>query len=145
MITIRVQGVPVPQGSIDFFGKGRMKYRDDLKPWRDKIRAEYIRQHGSWRIEGAVRLEAEFILPRPKNHYGTGANAGIIKASYVKAKPTTKPDVDKLLRSCGDALTLGDLPKPFDDDAQITESHSRKRYVDQGEQPGVVIVIGVAY
>lgn len=150
MIQFRVNGIPVPQGSLSFYGRGKKpSHRADLKPWRTKIRAEYARAHSSKRITGAVSIQAEFVLPRPKSHYGTGANAGRIKDSYRDAQHTVKPDKDKLERALNDALTLDmkpvNLAKPFEDDAQITESASSKRYVQQGEHPHVVITIRPAY
>lgn len=151
MITFTVTGTPVPQGSLTFYGRGKPTHRDDLKPWRNKVRAAYVQQAGSREVTGGARLGCEFVLPRPKAHYGTGANAGRIKPSYEKALHTVKPDLDKLMRAIGDALTLdkGDLaglPRPIADDAQIVEfNNPRKRYVNQGEEPHVVITIGPAY
>lgn len=149
MIQFTVLGTPVPQGSMTHLGKGRVKYRDDLKPWRTKIRAEYARAHSSKRITGAVSIRAEFVLPRPKSHYGTGANAGRIKDSYRDAAATKPGDLDKYIRAVGDALTIDTKPvqlaKPFDDDAQITEISARKRYIRENEEPGVNITIRPAY
>lgn len=150
MITIHVPGTPVPQGSMRSFGKGWMVYRDDLKPWRNRVRAEYVRQAGSQAIEGPVSMRVMFVLPRPDGHYGTGRNAGTIKPSYQDAPCTVKPDLDKLTRSIGDALTLdkGDLtglPRPFQDDSQITHLDARKRYVRDGETPHAEITLTPAY
>lgn len=132
------------------FGKGRMVYRDDLKPWRNRVRAEYVRQAGSQTIEGAVSMRIVFVLPRPDGHYGTGRNAGTIKPAYVDLPCWVKPDLDKLTRSIGDALTLdkGDLAglaRPFRDDSQITHLDARKRYVRDGETPHAEITLAPAY
>lgn len=150
MFTFTVPGVAVPQGSMQHFGKGRVKYRDDLKPWRARVRAEYVRQAGSQRITGGVHTSMEFAMPRPKHHYGTGANAGRIKDSYVNAQHISKPDADKLERAVNDALTLDTgelkgLPRPFEDDAQIVTTDRHKRYVKPGETPGVLVTIRPAY
>lgn len=150
MITIHVPGISVPQGSMRSFGKGRMVYRDDLKPWRNRVRAEYVRQAGSRTIEGAVSMRVLFVLPRPDGHYGTGRNAGAIKPSFRDVPHVVPADVDKLARSCGDALTLdkGDLaglPRPFRNDSQITHLDARKRYVRDGETPHAEITLSPAY
>ena len=63
---------------------------------------------------GPVELSAVFMLQRPKSHYGSGRNAGTIKATapyYV----ATRPDLDKLMRAIGDALT----GVVWRDDAQV--------------------------
>ncbi|KUG58965.1 RusA family crossover junction endodeoxyribonuclease [Nesterenkonia jeotgali] len=150
MIRFTVPGTPIPQGSMKSFGKGRMVYRDDLKPWRNRVRAEYVRQAGSQTIEGAVSMRVVFVMPRPDGQYGTGRNTGAIKASCVDLPCAVKPDLDKLTRAIGDALTLdtGDLTglaRPFRDDAQITHLDARKRYVQDWEQPHAQITLAPAY
>lgn len=150
MITFTVPGIPIPQGSMHSYGKGRMVYRDDLKPWRARVRAEYVRQVGTRTISGAAHIALEFAMPRPKHHYGTGANAGRIKPSYERAQHTVKPDLDKLIRAVADALTLDKgelkgLPRPLGDDAQIASIEAWKRYVKPGELPGVLVSIRPAY
>jgi len=61
--------------------------------------------------EGAVSLTVDFYFDRPKAQK---------KAIYK----TTKPDVDKLVRSIADALT-GIV---FGDDAQVVQMTCRKAY-----------------
>lgn len=150
MITFTVPGISVPQGSMRSFGKGRMVYRDDLKPWRNRVRAEYVRQAGSQTIEGAVSMRVVFVLPRPDGHYGTGRNAGTIKPSFRDVPHVVKPDLDRLVRAIGDALSLntGDLaglPRPFPEDSRITAIDARKRYVRDGETPHAEIALSPAY
>lgn len=62
---------------------------------------------------------------RPKCHYGTGRNAGVLKASAPRW-PGTAPDLDKLARSIGDALN-GVL---WRDDALISTWVIRRRWAD---------------
>jgi len=54
-------------------------------------------------LSGPVQVKVEFVFPRPKAHFGTGRNAGSLKASAPSYVSTT-PDLDKLARALGDAL-----------------------------------------
>ena len=55
-------------------------------------------------IRGPVELSLDFSFVRPSSHYGTGRNAGKLKASAPKYH-LQKPDVLKLTRAVEDALT----------------------------------------
>jgi Holliday junction resolvase RusA-like endonuclease len=70
-----------------------------------------------------LELLLTFYVPRPKSHYGTGANAGKVKAS-ARGLPTVKPDCTKLLRGVEDAMT----GVVYRDDAQIVAQTVTKRY-----------------
>jgi len=81
---------------------------------------------------GAVTLDITFYRSRPGSHFGTGSNAGKLKASAPK-RPPTKPDLTKLVRAAEDALK-GVL---WRDDGQVTDQHTRKRY----GSPGAMIAV----
>jgi Holliday junction resolvase RusA-like endonuclease len=73
------------------------------------------------------------VFGRPKGHFGTGRNAGRLKPSaplYVQ----TNPDVDKLLRAIGDALTQVAIT----DDRCIVIAHAEKHY---GTPPCAHVVV----
>jgi hypothetical protein len=74
-------------------------------------------------LTGALELRATFVFPRPKSHFGTGRNAGKLKPS-APALVTTRPDLDKLVRAIGDALT----GVVFSDDAHLAVVHAEKHY-----------------
>ena len=76
-----------------------------------------------------------FRLKRPKGHYGTGRNAGVLKPD-APIVPTTKPDVDKLARHVIDVLT-GSV---WHDDAQVAELSTRKVYAQPGNEGALIIV-----
>jgi crossover junction endodeoxyribonuclease RusA len=135
-----VAGVPQPQGSKRHVGKGRMiEAAKGLGPWREAIiweakrRSPWSRGYANARnFEGPVWARFTFFFPRPKSHYGTGRNAGILKES-APMYHSSPPDVDKLVRAVGDALTMSGL---IADDRLIVEILATKRY---GEPPGVLI------
>ncbi len=125
MIAFTVHGEPIPQGS-----KTRTRWggiREDnprTKPWRATVAADAaLAMNRRPLLAGAVALEAVFTFPRPKAHYGTGRNAGTVKAS-APTHHTKTPDLDKLLRALGDALT-GIVVR---DDSQLSRVTATKVY-----------------
>lgn len=120
-----VRGLPAPQGSKEFKGISRTTGRAILveaskavRPWRQDVviaAVDAMERHGSWRpLPGPVHLVVEFFLPRPKSQPKTRRTA-----------PTSAPDLDKLVRSTGDALTTAGA---YTDDAVVTDITVRKRY-----------------
>lgn len=123
--TIRVNGTPIPQGSKNHVGNGRLiESAAGLPHWRALIaNTAHAAHRGLMTAPYAVDLE--FVMPRPK--------------STPKNRPTPpaikRPDIDKLERAVLDALT----DVWFADDAQVIEVHKTKRIAEHGEQPGVTI------
>ena len=70
---------------------------------------------------GLVELDLEFRLPRPKSHYGTGRNSGLVKGS---APVVPHQDVDNLLKGAMDAAS-GVL---YYDDKQVVRVTAVKAY-----------------
>ena len=139
IVTIAVEGVPVPQGSMKYIGNGRMiSDNPKLAAWREKIRCAPVPDLSSkhWPTTRPVAVELTFRMPRPKGHYGTGRNAGTIKARYADAVPAVRPDLDKLCRAVLDAIT-GGLIK---DDGQVVKLSTVKRYATTTE-PGMEVTI----
>lgn len=84
---------------------------------------------GSLVRDAAVAVTLRFYTARPKNHYGTGRNADLLKDS-APLRPARRPDVDKWTRHTLDALT-GVL---YGDDGQVVQLLVEKRYAE-GDQP----------
>jgi Holliday junction resolvase RusA-like endonuclease len=74
---------------------------------------------------GAVAIAVMFIMPRPKSLKDKWA-------PYLKA-----PDLDKLLRCIGDALTN----VVWKDDAQVVFGVQHKRYARPGEGPRALVTV----
>ena len=133
-----VPGIPQPGGSKrGFFNKklGRVLITDANKkaaPWKAMVSQAAI-QEVSEMMDGPLRVRMEFVVPRPKGHYGSGKNENVLK-SNAPAFPTSRPDVLKLGRNSEDALT-GIV---WRDDSQIVTEYLSKRY---GSQAGVLITI----
>ncbi len=125
-----IPGVPKPQGSMKaYVVGGHAKVTSDNKalgPWRADI-AAHIRSHIGPRIaipEGPVCVAVEFVMPRRA-----------AEPKRVTPAHTRKPDLDKMLRACLDALT----GLVFTDDGQVDVLGGLKRTAEPGEQPGAWI------
>lgn len=84
-------------------------------------------------MQGAVKVEMLFAMPRPKSHYGTGRNEWKLKES-APLLHTKKPDIDNLQKWVLDCLN-GIL---WVDDSCVVEARARKEYA---EKPMTVITV----
>jgi crossover junction endodeoxyribonuclease RusA len=84
-------------------------------------------------LEGPLFVAFTFFQLRPRNHFGTGKNAAILKPSAPRF-PAVKPDTTKLIRAAEDALKS----ICWVDDSQIVHQIGRKVY---GDRPGLRIII----
>jgi Holliday junction resolvase RusA-like endonuclease len=140
VFSFSVDGVPAPQGSKTI-GKGKRGpfVREDnpaTMPWRQAIAfaaREAMDDLGLPPLTDPVLLEISFRFPRPKSHYRTGKHAGELKPS-APAWCATQPDLDKLVRAVGDAITGIVVVS----DAQIVEVEAVKVY----GTPGMHLVVG---
>jgi Holliday junction resolvase RusA-like endonuclease len=133
-IRFHVAGVPAPQGSktIARTADGRPYVRADnpitLIPWRTAVATAAIEAMADLPpLPGPLALDALFRFPRPKAHYRTGRNAGELKPTAPNLHHG-RPDLDKLLRALGDALT-GIV---WTDDGQLARIQARKVYGSPG-------------
>ena len=135
VIDVQVVGVPVAQGSMVRRGLGIAHSNDkELKTWRYAIMSELAAAKPiGWDESRAVEVTATFKYQRPKSHYGTGRNAGNLLQSAPKEK-ITAPDTDKLVRACGDAIEQSGILR---NDSQVVYWNAGKRYVYEGELPGL--------
>lgn len=122
-LEFEVYGVPIPQGSKNVY-RGRLVEAQGakLKIWREEVKTAAANHYTAEPLEGPIRLEVTFWMPRPK--------------TVKRDLPTVPPDADKLLRGCNDALT-GTI---FVDDAQVVDCLLQKRYADE-RMPGATIRI----
>lgn len=140
-----VYGNAGPQGSKRHVGNGVMieSSKAKVKTWRSEVRAAALAHRNSdlGLLDGCLIADMIFTFVRPAGHYGTGRNAGVLKAS-APPRPAVKPDLSKIVRSTEDAMT-GVL---YRDDSRITEyGRLLKVYADEDVDalpaPGVRIRI----
>lgn len=131
-LIVTVFGTPAPQGSKRAFANrhtGRVQMVESsskVRPWRTAIELAVTSETGGTLLlgEGPVCVGIEFFLPRPKDHFGTGKNAGALRDS-APTVPAVKPDIDKLLRSTLDGMKSAGA---YRDDAQVTRVTMSKAY-----------------
>lgn len=132
-----VRGVePAPQGSKRYVGGNRasggrfIEASKKLEPFRSQIGTavkDYFLETGDDAIFTVpVEVHATFILPRPK--------------TVKRIWPSVMPDLDKLQRALGDAISLERYGQLLADDALIVQWHSEKVYGSL-EEMGVCFTI----
>jgi len=117
-VEFEVVGLPAAQGSKRHVGNGVMvETSKNLKPWRAAVAAaarDIAADVGQY--DEPLHMEVCFRFPMPKSRRAAVRSLGI-------ALKTTAPDLDKLIRSTGDALTTSGLIR---DDALICSVHASK-------------------
>jgi len=125
MITLHIDGIPVPQGrprarTFKIGNDCRVQMYDPpkSKEWKEYIRlkAEYSQMK---KLEGAIKMDLVFWMPRAKSN---------------KDKHHTKrPDVDNLAKAVKDALE----GIAYKNDSQVVDLRVRKYYETEIHKPGV--------
>ena len=119
-INFTVYGHPAPQGSSRAFMPKGARFpvvtstNPKLKPWRQQVAGVALSlNEACFEAHVPLKMIADFYFDRPKS-------------VTTKKRPgmTSAPDVDKLARSCCDALKSILLY----DDAQVVNLHARKFY-----------------
>jgi Holliday junction resolvase RusA-like endonuclease len=98
----------------------------DVKPWRKviaKAAETALVDSGLTIFDEPVMVSAVFVFPKPK--------------SVKRVWPSVMPDLDKLARAVGDALSV-DSKLILVDDSRIVHWNIWKRY---GDQPGVHVTL----
>ena len=142
-----VAGDPVAQGSKRI-GRNRRTGRpillddndSDLRSWRELVHLAGIRERrGQQPLEGPIEVRLVFRLSRPKDHFGSGGNAGQLKPNAPRWHPFRK-DADKVARSVLDALKTARI---YGDDGQVAHLDVSKVWAARDESPGVAVAVGV--
>ena len=110
MITFRVNGIPIPQGSMKVIN-GRVLHSQGsaLAGWRSLIGWE-ARLAGATPHSLPTKITITFFMPRPK--------------TVKRAWPSVAPDLDKLIRAVLDGLT----GVAYEDDGQVVQIEAQKLY-----------------
>jgi Holliday junction resolvase RusA-like endonuclease len=143
-LTLQVPGSAAPQGSKRHVGGGRMiESSPHVRKWRATVAshtlAAIVREerqgHGTWPATGPCRLTVTFHFPRPKHHYRTGKFATVLRA-VAPARMQTGPDLDKLVRAIGDALTDACA---ILDDRQIDVIYAGKKWTEEDPYTSITV------
>lgn len=147
-ITFFAPGEPVPQGSKKArvaAGRAIMwEANKRIGPWRQAVRSYAAQAMGNRpMLDAPIAVDLTFRFTRPAGHYRRlrySDDSVVIRETSPTVKGS-KPDLDKLIRACGDAMT-GIV---YTDDSRIVEVTARKLYVTaEHPQPGVTVTIAPA-
>ena len=145
MIEIRVLGVAAPQGSKISTRWGMRESSSRVKPWRHSVSYACADQYKGPVIDQPVTMEIEFVLPRAKGHYGTGRNAGKLKASApAHCTSALWGDLDKLARSTLDGCAVRTGGTLIADDRLVVQLSLCKRYAELNEPAGALVRLQTA-
>ena len=141
-INIFVAGLPVAQPRprvVTIKGRACIYNPGTSNEWKACVIHELKRYAGTFPAGVPLRCDLTFYLQRPAGHYGSGKNAGLIRAS-APTRPTGKPDRDNLDKAVCDAITAAGV---WHDDSQVTDGRIRKRYTGThvAESIGCLITI----
>ena len=116
-LRFEVIGLPGAQGSKRHVGHGVMvESSKKVAPWREAVANAARRAHTGPALDGPLSLEVVFRLPATSSWKAADRTRG------WRWKDRT-PDLDKLLRSTGDALTQAGV---IADDARLVNITARK-------------------
>ncbi len=137
-ISFFVSGDPIPKGSMKSYYVKSMKRivttnaNPNTSTWQQRIAYEAQRANESRRVvfyscdsNCGYEVETEFRFARPKS---------LPKKHRLNTK---RPDLDKLIRTVLDGLAS----QIIYDDSQVVSVKASKRYVVEGETPGVQITV----
>ena len=142
-ITIRVVGIPAPQGSKTLTRWGAMiEASKKVKPWRTDVKEAALNCYSSGALNLPVKVDMEFMFPRPISHYRTGQFSHLLKDSAPRhCISRINGDIDKVARSTLDGLSVSAGGSVLEDDSLVVELNTKKRYVNKDELPGAYIAI----
>jgi crossover junction endodeoxyribonuclease RusA len=137
VIHLTVPGVPVPAARPRTdFARQRIYAPKQNVAYSAVVQHAFLEQKPEgfepWPKGHPLLLDSLFYFPRPASHYGTGKNAGKLKANAPRyhTAGNNRGDFDNLAKLLADAL------KGFawHDDGQVALAHQGKLYVHQ-DQP----------
>lgn len=120
-------------------GRRMIHSNPNLREWRARVAAHAIaeiihterRQQARWPATGPCTLIVTFHFPRPASHYRTGKFSTLLRPVAPRLMQVG-PDLDKLVRAIGDALTDACAVV---DDKQIHLIRAAKKWCDRTEEP----------
>jgi len=142
-ITVFVEGDPKAQPRPRAFARmmpgGRAVARvydaGTAENWKSRIAAALVSSRPGVPWDGPVAVRMDFVIRRPKSHYGTGKKNQAVRGSAPPA-PTGRPDLDNLEKAVLDACTTMGI---WRDDSQVVCSDSSKIYSRPDRRPGLYL------
>ena len=125
-------------GFLEKNGRPIVAARDDnekSKAWMDSVKHAAYQAYRGQLLIGPIELRVTFFFKRPESHYGSGRNADKLKPSAPDYHAQS-PDLDKLVRCLGDALT----GVVYRDDKQVCKTYSEREWTTTTECAVVQII-----
>ena len=119
------KGQPRPRAFARFIGGkaiARVYDAGSAEGWKSDIALAARFHRPAEPIAGPVRIEVEFLMPRPKSHFNRLGLKDSAPYWHI-----AKPDIDNALKAVCDALTT---LRFWHDDAQVCALVSSRRYAD---------------
>lgn len=142
-ISIKVIGIPAPQGSKRHVGNGIMVESSTKVPlWRKNILHASLETYHGKLIDTPCRVEIDFFIPRPLSHFRTGKFSNLLKPSAPQfCISRITGDIDKLVRSTLDGLSATTGGTVLKDDSLVISLSAQKRYAEKNQSTGANIII----
>ena len=121
---ITIPGKPIAKRRPRFARHGKfVRTYNDQETEEGRFLFEAKQQIDKPPMEGPLAVSCRFFMPRPKSHYGTGRNAGKLKAS-APDHHIIKPDIDNLKKFVLDCLN----GVAWKDDCQVIKASLMKGF-----------------
>ena len=133
MISFTVPGVPIAQPrtkATTIGGHARVYTPKTADAYKASVAIAFKTAYGGNPIEGPVRVDIEFVMPRPKSMIWR-------KRELHSEWHTKKPDIDNLAKAAIDAL----YGLAWGDDSQVCSLVIAKRIAGGTESPSTAIKI----
>ena len=133
MISFTVPGVPIAQPrtkATTIGGHARVYTPKTADAYKASVAIAFKTAYGGNPIEGPVRVDIEFVMPRPKSMIWR-------KREMHSEWHTKKPDIDNLAKAAIDAL----YGLAWGDDSQVCSLVIAKRIAGGTESPSTAIKI----
>tara|TARA_R110000824_G_scaffold35913_1_gene112067 strand:+ start:85 stop:522 length:438 start_codon:yes stop_codon:yes gene_type:complete len=137
VIRLYIRGEPIPQPRprvVTIGGRARAISAPSKHPvtdWKKRIMVALATQFDGDILDGPVRLDVTFLMPRPKRLMRRKDPEG-------EVWHTTRPDADNLVKALKDACS-GVIYK---DDSQVCELIVRKKHHAKGGHPAAMVEVG---
>lgn len=125
--TFFIEGKPKGKGRHKTNTKTGHTYTPAETEFAEAEVLRYWENAGKVKLSGPIGLQVNILHKRPGNHYN---RTGFSKEGLRHPIPTSKPDVDNVLKLVMDALN----EHAWDDDKQVCEVVMRRRWGKSGIQ-----------